>query len=103
MAKTQHDIFAYIQDKKGRLLAAGRNSYTKTHPIMAKAGNIFGKLGYGYIHAEVAAMVRLKDGAKPHRIIISRFDVDGRPALAKPCFRCECLIKLAGIKYVEHT
>lgn len=56
-----------------------------------------------YLHAEVAALVRLKDWNRAHTIIITRYDALGRPVLAKPCSYCQHILKLAGIKHVKHT
>ena len=36
--KTKYVVTAYIKDKKGRVLAIGKNSYIKTHPEMVKLG-----------------------------------------------------------------
>jgi len=98
-----HDITAIVQDKRGRTISIGRNSYTKTHPLMAKTGKLYNNSKRIYLHAEIAALVKLKDWAKAYKIIISRFDANGNPALAKPCLQCQHVIKLTGIKHVEHT
>ena len=85
------------------MLAVGRNSYVKTHTLQAKAGIAVGKPSAIYLHAEVAALTKIPDWSKAHRIHVLRFTKDGKPALAKPCPACEWVIKQTGIKIVEHT
>lgn len=99
----KHHVSAIIYDKKGRTISFGRNSYTKTHPLQAKAAKATGSPHRIYLHAEVAAIVRLKDNSRGYRIVVTRFDALGRPVCAKPCLSCQHVIKLAGIKYVEFT
>jgi deoxycytidylate deaminase len=55
-----------------------------------------------YLHAEVAAIIRSK-GRDIHKIKIERYDSEGNPKLAAPCPVCQLAIKMAGIKFVEHT
>jgi deoxycytidylate deaminase len=99
----KHAISAIIYDKKGRPISHGQNSYTRTHPLMAKMAQLSGEPNRIYLHAEVAAIVRLKDSKRAHRMFISRFNAVGSPVRAAPCLSCQRLIKLIGIKYVEHT
>lgn len=56
-----------------------------------------------YLHAEVDALVKLKDWDRAHRIVVTRIGRNGDTLLAKPCPACQHAIKLAGIKHVEHT
>jgi deoxycytidylate deaminase len=99
----KHAITAIIYDKKGRPIAFGQNSYVRTHPLMAKMARLSGEPSRIYLHAEVAAIVRLKDSKRAYRMFVSRFTADGRPACAKPCLSCQRLISLTGIKHVEYT
>lgn len=98
-----HHVTAIIQDKKGRTISIGRNSYTKTHPLQARAAKATGSPHRIYLHAEVAAIVRLKDWNRGYRLIVTRFDSLGNPVCAKPCPSCQHVIKLAGITRIEHT
>lgn len=95
------DITALAYDKKGRLLAVGRNSYTRTHPLQAKYSARAGKPLAIYLHAELNALI--KAGRKIHRLVVMRYNKDGSPALAKPCKACQLAIKDFGVRYVEHT
>ena len=99
----EHSITAIIYDKKGRPLAIGKNSYVKTHPIQKMHADAVGRPYKQYIHAEIDAIIRLKDTKKAHKIFVSRIGKSGDPLIAKPCPICQRAIELAGIKVVEHT
>jgi deoxycytidylate deaminase len=99
----RHNITAILYDRRGRILAIGKNNYLKTHPLQAKSAQAVGE-GYKiFLHAEIDALVKAKSWDKAHKLVITRFTKDGKPALAKPCKICQHAIKLAGIKLVEHT
>lgn len=100
----RHNVTAIIYDKRGRVLSVGRNSYVKTHPLQAKASKAVGdSIHKVYQHAEVNALVKLKDWSKAYEMMIDRRLKDGSPGLAKPCKACQWLIKQAGIKQVNYT
>lgn len=102
MAKKRYFILAKCYDKKGRLLSAAFNSYTKTHPLQAYLAQKVGHASQTCLHAEIAAILKCKD--KPiYRITTERYDRNGLPANAKPCPICQLAIKMFGIKKVEHT
>ena len=84
-------------------MSVGRNSYVKTHPLMAKMAGQCGEHHKIFLHAEVDALVKLKDWSRPHKMVITRFRRNGAPAMAKPCKVCQSVINLANIKEVEHT
>jgi hypothetical protein len=92
-----------VFDKKNKLLAIGRNSFLKTHPLQAKAAKAVGEPARVYLHAEIAALVKIKDWSKAHKIVVSRFNNEGKPMLAKPCKCCMHIINQTDIKYVEYT
>lgn len=98
-----HHLTAVIYDKRNRILSIGQNSYIKTHPYQAKLANKMGVPCRLFLHAEIAAIIRCKDLQKAHRIFISRFTKDNKPAMAKPCSVCMEAIKQAGIKHIEYT
>ena len=81
----------------------GKNSYVKTHPLQAKFANQVGLEHKIYLHAEIDALVKLKDWSKAHKIVITRLGKTGEPLLAKPCPVCERALKMAGITEIEHT
>lgn len=102
MTKRQN-ITAIIYNKRGYVLAIGKNSYEKTHPKMAQHGKKVGILKKEVVHAECAAIVKVKDIAKAYRIAVFRYSSKGEPLLAKPCPICQSMIDAAGIKIVEYT
>lgn len=103
MATVKQNITAIVYDKKGRIISVGRNSYVKTHPFQAKIAAEVGLEHKIYLHAEVDALVKLKDWNKAHKIVVTRFGKAGEPLLAKPCAVCQRVIEMAGIVEVEHT
>ena len=70
---------------------------------MYRAGAAVGKKQAIYLHAEVAALVKLKDWSKAYRLVVKRFTRNGEPANARPCALCQQLIRKSGIKVIEHT
>lgn len=98
----QRRIYAVIVDKRGKILAEGTNSYIKTHPVQAYYAEKVDFPERVYLHAEVAALVRVRHG-NPYKIFIARVDAHGNPMLAAPCEVCTEAIKCSGIKTVEHT
>ena len=97
------NITAIIYDKRGRVLSIGKNSYIKTHPLQAKYAKAHGEDQKTVMHAEIHAITRCKDLSKAHKMLITRYYADGRPALAKPCKICQSAIANTPIKIVEHT
>jgi deoxycytidylate deaminase len=102
--KEVQNITAFVYDRRGRLLSVGRNSYVKTHPLQAKAARATGanekKI---FQHAEVNALVKIKDWSKAHKIVVQRVSPSGKFLNAKPCQCCQWVIDQTGIKVVEHT
>ena len=95
--------FSVILSKRGRILAEGENSYTKTSPKMKRAGERVGLPDKVFWHAECKAIYSLKEGAKAYKIVVVRVDSEGNPVHSAPCPLCQVLIKEAGIKVVEYT
>jgi deoxycytidylate deaminase len=103
MSKTRFDITAFIYDKRGRILSVGKNSYYKTHPLQYRHACKVGLPHKQFLHAEIHAIARCKRLDKAHKIVVMRFDSEGRPRNAKPCPVCESAILAAGINIIEHT
>ena len=98
----RYRITAILFDKKGRPLSIGKNSYTKTHPIMARESAKHGEPYKVFLHAEIDAIVRCRDMEKAHRIVVMRFDANGLPVNAKPCPICMGLLSTYNLR-IEHT
>jgi deoxycytidylate deaminase len=94
-------VTALIYDKKGRLLATGHNSYTKTHPKQAHFARLAGAERKTYLHAEIAAIIRA--GPAAYAIHVLRYRRDGSLALARPCEICMLAIRESGIKEISYS
>ena len=104
MSKVKQKLKATIYDKRGRVLSVGENSYQKTHPRQAEYAKAAGREEAIYLHAEISAIIKLRDQqSKAHRIYVERYGKDGKPLLAKPCEICQIAIDMAGIEVVEYT
>ena len=94
-------VKATVYDKKGNILSVGYNSYIKTHPYQAALAKKHGKEEQIYLHAEIAALVKVR--GEPYEIYVERYYRNGEAALAKPCPICQRAIEEAGVKVVKHT
>lgn len=95
-------IVATVYDKRGRKISTGSNYPIRTHPKQFYLSTSCGEPYKIFIHAEVAALLKCR-GAKPHKIVVERYDSTGQPALAKPCPICQQMIESYGIKIIEYT
>lgn len=102
--KNQYVVTAYIKNKRGHVLAMGRNSYSKTHPRMVELGRKVGFLNQEKknIHAEIDAINKCKHLDKAYVIEIYVYSERSKTyRKSKPCPICSEAIKLAGIPYVN--
>lgn len=101
---SKQKVTAYIYDKKGKLLAVGHNSYTKTHPKQAYFASKAGVGRKTYLHAEIAALIRVgKNSGHAYRIHVERRLRNGTLGCSKPCSVCTLAIQEAGIKIVSYS
>lgn len=103
MARKKFHIIATIKDKRGRVLSVGYNSYSKTHPVQKMYADMCGLPHKVYLHAEISAILKLKQPWKAYSIHVERYDSEGNPVNAKPCVICQKAIEAAGITNVEWT
>ena len=103
MCNKRFTVKATVYDKKGRVLTTGENSYSKTHPLQAKYAVTVGLENKIFLHAEIAALSKLKRFHKPYKIVVERYLKNGKPALAKPCKVCQAAIESFNIRNVEYT
>ena len=101
--KMKHTLTAVVYDKRGRPLSIGQNSYTRTHPRQAAIAEKVGLPEKKFVHAEFVAITKCRDLKKAHKIVIKRYNKAGEPVNATPCPVCMELIRLSGIKEIEHT
>lgn len=92
---------------KHRIVSSGFNSNTKCHKVQAVLDKeLFGCECPGKMHAETTALLPLiRDGVDLNRaaIFVYREHKNGTVACARPCARCERLIRQSGIKKVFYT
>ena len=104
MSRSRFTLEATIYDKRGVILSKGTNSYSKTHPLQQTFAKRAGREEAIYLHAEIAALVKLRNTKKKaHRIVVERYNHKGQPVNAKPCEICQLALETAGIKIIEHT
>lgn len=104
MASSQRqNITAIIYDKRGRVLAIGKNNYTKTHPMQAHYAKRAGEEKKIFLHAEIDAIAKCKNLDKAYRIFVMRTDGRGQYKLAAPCEICRGAINETPIRVIEHT
>lgn len=101
--RKKYALTATIYDKRGRVLSTGENSYSKTHPIQYHYAKQVDRPEAVYLHAEIAALIKLKDIDRAHKIVIHRSGARGEALPASPCPICQLAIEHAGIKIVEHS
>jgi len=81
---------------KGRIVAVGRNSYSKTHPEMERLSVATGATkNRRYLHSELAALIRSKQ--KIDSIWVFRLGRSKQWLLSAPCPICEIAITEAGV------
>src|SRR6056297_1254958 len=95
--KTRYNVTAMIVDKRNRILAIGKNSYVKTHPLQAKHAARLGKENAIFLHAEIQAIIRCRNIENAYKIIVTRYDKFGKARLAKPCDICTDALTSFGI------
>lgn len=101
--KRRQEIIAKVHDRKGNLLAIGRNSYTRTHPIQVAWAKKVGLPEKEFLHAEVDALIKAMKRGKPFKLTVERYLKNGQPGNAEPCKICKAFAKFAGIERIEYT
>lgn len=99
--RKRYALTALAYAKDGRLLAVGKNSYTKTHPMQARLAQKVGKPDAIFLHAEISALVKSREPV--HKLVVLRYDRFGNPKSAAPCAICREAIRLFKVKHIEHT
>jgi|TARA_R110000822_G_scaffold194072_1_gene332396 deoxycytidylate deaminase len=91
-----------ILDKNNRVVSLGSNS-DKTHPIQWRYATQAGNEKACHLHAEIAALVRLRRQHIPHTAIVVRLLANGKRSMAKPCSICEAALLDSGVQQVYYT
>lgn len=84
-------------------MSIGENFYQRSHPHQARHAEKVGEYYKIFLHSEIHAITRLPYLAKAHRILITRYDAKGDPALAAPCRICRSAISETPIKVIQYT
>jgi len=84
--------------RKGRIIAIGRNSYVKTHPMQARLAKKVGNEKRVYLHAEISAIIKAR-GCADTLMVIRRTKTG--LGLAKPCPICQLAIEQANLKVIH--
>lgn len=102
MANKFFEIIAHACDKRGRIIAVGKNNYKKTHPLQKHFADIVKDPHKHFLHAEIDALIKCK-GKVPHSLHVYRYSSEGKMVLAKPCIICQAAIKAFGVSKVFYT
>lgn len=90
-----------------RIISSGFNSQSRCHGLQAKLDKeMFGCESNGPLHAEVDALlplIRRGVDLSNAALYVYREHRDGTLACARPCARCEKLIRKAGLKRIFYT
>lgn len=98
----KHKIIAICQDKRGKIISMGMNSYKKTHPLQAHFASLVGMPKRIYLHAEIQAIVNARN-KKIHKISVFRYNKRGELLPSKPCPICTRAIldnKIPSIEFL---
>lgn len=85
------------------MLSTAHNYYGRSHPIQARFAKQAKEPERIYLHAEIAALIRLKKGQHPYKMTIERVKKDGSMGLAAPCAVCQAAIMFYGVERVEYS
>lgn len=94
----KQNVVALAYDKRGKLLAVGRNSYQKTHPIQKKYCHEVGldHRDMIYLHAEIDVLIKTNFNA--HKVVINRISASGDLLPSQPCGVCMKALIDAGVE-----
>ena len=92
-----------MDTKVGACLVVGKSTYKghnqeKTHTVFANP-NIHTRLS---LHAEIVCLLKA-GGTVDHGFIYIYREVNGKPALAKPCDQCMPILKISGVKKIFYS
>ena len=88
---------------KNKVITTATNLDHKSHPIQAKWAEKVGLKEKIYLHAEMAALIKLREDAD--KIVVVRLGGHDGKSLrnARPCKICEAALRYAGIKHVYYS
>ena len=87
-------VFSVAVDKRGLVIAACGNIYTKTHPTQARWALFANQPERQFLHSEVRTMIKAaKSGKKVSKLVIGRVDKMGNKKDAAPCPVCKLFLE----------
>ena len=89
---------------KKSVLATGYNKQ-KSHPLQQKYNQFredYKRRG-SFVHAEIDCLKNMRDVPKGSILFIGRNDMQGNPAICRPCEACLCLISLYNITEIVYN
>lgn len=99
--KSRH--YAILVDKRGVIVAEGKNDYNKTHPKFKKAALAIGDAMRAHCHAEFLVLHRDKY-KRGYKLYVARVDYKNKPINSNPCPVCWKIISMnKHIKSIEWT
>lgn len=90
-----------VLTKKKKLISAGVNLESKTHPKQAGWARKAGLAPKQYLHAEIAALARSR--APGDTIIVARVNPRGELRMARPCPICQLALIEAGVQKMWYS
>lgn len=98
-------LTAFIKNKRGNILAIGKNSYEKTHPYMYNfAKKIEGKNTKKiFLHAEIDAIIKCRNLEDAYKIEVFRINKEGNYVISKPCPICFSAILETNIQVIGYV
>jgi len=100
--RKKHKTGCVILDRGNRVISAGSNS-DKTHPTQWRYARKAGNEKACHLHAEIAAIIKLRDDDQPYSIFVTRLLHHNERSMAKPCPICQAALLDVGISQVYFT
>ncbi len=99
-----HPVGAAIMSN-GKILSSGCNQGFKTHTYVKRNGPKNGHCNNRTIHAELAAIFKIKNKSKLNGAImfVYRHRKDGTFGMSRPCCMCMDILKHYGFKKIVYT
>jgi deoxycytidylate deaminase len=98
----KYKFCSIITTKRGRIVAEGYNSFSRTHTMQYRYGSRHTSSEACFLHSEVAALLKAKGSG--HTIYVARVNKQNIPAMARPCGACMAAIEQEStIKRIVYT
>lgn len=85
-------VVAIALDRKRKVLAVGKNNYTRSHPLAKRFAEKHGIPEKDRVHAELKAVLGCR-GQVISTLIVARVDREGNVCDGKPCKCCQSMLE----------